>query len=127
MTEQEQIEKLTERLQKAVEVFKTQKADIDRLQTERDESQAENEKLRVKLKEFEERINANSENEATMMQQAEELTRVESEFASYKSTVQEVEKAKSKLEAELTTLKSEMSSVKEKLKENVLNIINNIG
>lgn len=105
MTEQEQIGKLTERLQKAIEVFKTQKAVIERLQTERDEVQIENEKLRTKLKEFEDRINANSENEATMIRQT-------------------AEESKSKLEAELATLKLEMSSVKEKLRENVLNIIN---
>lgn len=84
--QKEQIEKLTARLQKAAEVFKTQKADIERVQTERDEANAEIEKLKSKVKDFEERINANSDTEAEMMKQAEELTRLESQI-SEKDTV----------------------------------------
>ena len=79
--QKEQIEKLTARLQKAAEVFKTQKADIERVQTERDEANAEIEKLKSKVKDFEERINANSDTEAEMMKQAEELTRLESQIS----------------------------------------------
>lgn len=84
--QKEQIEKLTARLQKAAEVFKTQKADIERVQTERDEANAEIEKLKSKVKDFEERVNANSDTEAEMMKQAEELTRLESQI-SEKDTV----------------------------------------
>lgn len=84
--QKEQIEKLTARLQKAAEVFKTQKADIERVQTERDEANGEIEKLKSKVKDFEERINANSDTEAEMMKQAEELTRLET-LISEKDTI----------------------------------------
>lgn len=85
--QKEQIEKLTARLQKAAEVFKTQKADIERVQTERDEANAEIEKLKSKVKDFEGRINANSDTEAEMMKQAEELTRLESQISEKDTTI----------------------------------------
>lgn len=85
--QKEQIEKLTARLQKAAEVFKTQKADIERVQGERDEANEEIEKLKSKVKDFEERINANSNTEAEMMKQAEELTRLESRISEKDTTI----------------------------------------
>ena len=85
--QKEQIEKLTARLQKAAEVFKTQKADIERVQGERDEANEEIEKLKSKVKDFEERINANSNTEAEMMKQAGELTRLESRISEKDTTI----------------------------------------
>lgn len=117
--QKEQIEKLTARLQKAAEVFKTQKADIARTQAERDEANAEVDKLKAKVKEFEERINANSEAEAEMMQQAEDLTNAENEIV--------------KLQSELNTIKTSLSEtekenieLKAKIQDAVSDIVNHM-
>ena len=51
----QQVEKLNGRLSKAAQVFKTQKADIERMTSERDEAQAEADKLKSKIKELEQK------------------------------------------------------------------------
>lgn len=115
--QKEQIEKLTARLQKAAEVFKTQKADIKRVQTERDEANEEIEKLKTKVKEFEERINANSNTEAEMMKQAEELTRLENQISEKDSVIAD-------LRADLNEADEEEAKIKEALQNAVSVIVN---
>lgn len=92
----QQVEKLNGRLSKAAQVFKTQKADIERMTSERDEAQAEVDKLKSKIKELEQRISENSQTEETMMEQSEQLSQLETELSKTKSSFQEeVEKTNS--------------------------------
>lgn len=111
----DQVDKLTARLQKAAEVFKTQKSDIERIRSERDDAQAECSKLQTKLKEFEDRINTNSNIEGEMMKQVEEITRLENELTSSKNEITELT---SKLEITRNDLK-ETDSALEKIRSAV--------
>ena len=85
MNEQElqaQVEKLTSRLKNAATVFKTQKADIERLAAERDSALE-------KANSFEARIKEMTELESNYMSQTEELSNLEEQLADLKSETSE--------------------------------------
>lgn len=123
----EQVEKLNARLTKAASVFKSQKADIERLTSERDEATSETENLKAKVKEFEERISEYSDIDAKMIEQATELSNLEIEFTKLKQvnadlradlveSDEELEKCKSEKEALCEQVKTMFAQFKETAK-----------
>lgn len=118
----EQIDKLTGRLQKAADVFKTQKADIERVRTERDEAQSECTKLKNKLKEFEERINTNSNIEGEMMKQSEEITQLENDLVTSKNEVKELTTKLENTRVELTETDNALEKIRSVVGEAIINI-----
>ena len=118
----DQVDKLTARLQKAAEVFKTQKADIERVRAERDEAQAECTKLQNKLKEFEERINTNSNIEGEMMKQTEEMTRLENDLVASKNEVKELTSKLESTRIELTETDNALEKIRSAVGEAIVSI-----
>lgn len=112
----EQVEKLNARLTKAASVFKSQKADIERLTNERDEATSETENLKAKVKEFEERISEYSDIDAKMIEQATELSNLEIEFTKLKQVNADLRADLVESDEELEKYKSEKEALCEQVK-----------
>lgn len=81
MTEQELIQentKLQARLQKAVEVFKEQKADIQRLTEEKSVCVSENERLQKRINELEKLAEDKNEKDDQFFEQVQEIENLKS-------------------------------------------------
>ena len=114
---QEQVDKLNGRLAKAAQVFKTQKADVERLTQEKVDAEAEADKFRTKNKELESRLVESSKSEETIMEQAEQLSQLETDCAKLKSQLADAQKANEELDALKSDAEKQFQEMQNKNKQ----------
>ena len=124
MTEQELIqenEKLKSRLNKAVEVFKQQKSDIERVSAERDEAKTALEKCEARVKELEVKNRENAENDAKFFELVEEIESLKDQKVKIEQERKEFGELKEQeiqqLQSEKTAIENSMNSKVEAIKE----------
>lgn len=96
---QSQVDKLNDRLKKAADVFRTQKADLQRLTEERDEVQSQLDKSKSTVKELEARLSESADAESNFMQVSEELSQSENKVTELTGQVAGLKDELDKLEA----------------------------
>lgn len=110
MTEQELLqenEKLNGRLQKAITVFGEQKATITRLTEERDSANADIEKLKKRIAEFEADANKASENDTKFFEQVNEIQVLNLTVSKLKSECENANNTIEQKNREIDALKDE--------------------
>ena len=124
MTEQELIqenEKLKSRLNKAVEVFKQQKSDIERVSAERDEAKTALEKCEARVKELEVKNRENAENDAKFFELVEEIESLKDQKVKIEQERKEFGELKEQeiqqLQSEKTAIENSMNAKVEAIKE----------
>lgn len=109
-------EKLKARLNKAVEVFKQQKSDIERLSSERDEAKAALEKSETRVKELEVKNSENAENDAKFFELVEEIENLKAQKAEIEKERKEFGELK---EQEIQQLQSEKAAIENSMNAKV--------
>ena len=86
---QQQNEKLKQRLAKAIEVFKEQKENIERLTAERDKARLETKEAEERIEEFTKKLEEKSENDEKFFEQLNEIQELEKCTQKLKSDCEE--------------------------------------
>lgn len=131
--ELEQLKKENEilngRLKKAIEVFSTQKADIERLKNERDEAKSKLEQMNNVVHDLEERLNQNADNDTKFFEQLNEIEQLKSSLENAHAKIEDVGLAhdrqvddNKKLQEKYTSLEGDYYDLKSDLEK--LNTLN---
>ena len=114
-------EKLKDRLSNAVKVFKQQKADIERLTSERDEAKEALEKSEARAKELEAQKAENSQNDTKFFELVEENENLKAKKAEIEKERKEFGELKEQeiqqLQSEKTAIENSMNAKVEAVKE----------